>query len=120
MAGKTPRSIPPDQLQRARSLRNNGTRHEAMLWSRLRNNGCGHKFSRQISIGPWIVDFVCRRSKLIVELDGGHHDVVRDARRDHDLNARGYRVIRFQNWSLDQDLDGVVRQIASELERQQE
>ncbi len=116
MHGRTPRTIPPDQLARAKALRTNGTRHEALLWSKLRNSGCGHKFSRQISIGPWIADFVCRRHQLIVELDGACHDVVRDARRDVDLAARGYRVVRIPNWAVDQDLDGVVRQIVAEIE----
>ncbi|MFZ4381526.1 MAG: endonuclease domain-containing protein [Sandarakinorhabdus sp.] len=89
MAGQVPRTINPSQLARARDLRSNGTRHEALLWTRLRNSGCGHKFSRQISIGPWIADFVCRRHRLIVELDGALHDVARDARRDADLLVRG-------------------------------
>lgn len=116
MPGRPPRSIPPDQLARARDLRRNGTRHEAMLWSRLRNSGCGHKFSRQISIGPWIADFACRQQRLIVELDGGWHQAERDARRDADLIARGYRVLRIPNWALDEDIDGVVRQILAVIE----
>ncbi len=116
MLGRIPRSIPPQQLARARDLRTNGTRHEALLWTRLRNSGCGHKFSRQISIGPWIADFVCRQQKLIVELDGNCHDVDRDARRDADLLARGYLVLRIPNWAIDQDLDGVVRQIVAAIE----
>jgi BirA family biotin operon repressor/biotin-[acetyl-CoA-carboxylase] ligase len=116
MPGRTPRTIPVEQLARARNLRTNGTRHEALLWSRLRNGGCGHKFSRQISIGPWIADFVCRQHRLIVELDGGCHDVDRDAWRDTDLAARGYRVVRIPNWALEQDLDGVIRQIINAIE----
>jgi BirA family biotin operon repressor/biotin-[acetyl-CoA-carboxylase] ligase len=116
MAGQVPRTINPSQLARARDLRSNGTRHEALLWTRLRNSGCGHKFSRQISIGPWIADFVCRRHRLIVELDGALHDVARDARRDADLLVRGYRVIRIPNWALDEDVDGVVRQIVAAIE----
>ncbi len=110
---RLPRSIPPQQLARARDLRSNGTRHEALLWSHLRNSACGYKFSRQISIGPWIADFVCRQHGVIVELDGGHHDAVRDARRDADLRERGYRVARIPNWAVDEDIDGVVRQIVA-------
>ena len=116
MPGRLPRSIPSQQLARARSLRSNGTRHEAMLWIRLRNSGCGYKFSRQISIGPWIADLVCRQHRLIVELDGGCHDVGRDARRDADLLSRGYRVLRIPNWAIDQDPDGAVRQIVAAIE----
>jgi very-short-patch-repair endonuclease len=116
MPGRVPRIIPSKQLARARSLRTNGTRHEALLWTQLRNSGCGYTFSRQISIGPWIADFVCRQHRLIVELDGGCHDVDRDARRDVDLLARGYRVVRIPNWALDEDLEGVVRQIVAAIE----
>jgi very-short-patch-repair endonuclease len=118
MLGRVPRIIPPEQRARARELRNNGTRHEAQLWTRLRNSGCGHKFSRQISIDPWIADLVCRKHRLIVELDGGCHDVERDVRRDADLLKRGYRVLRIPNWAIDQDLDGVVRQIVEAIEGQ--
>jgi BirA family biotin operon repressor/biotin-[acetyl-CoA-carboxylase] ligase len=116
MQGRVPRIIPPEQLHRARDLRRNGTRHEALLWTRLRNSGCGYKFSRQISIGPWIADFVCRKQRLIIELDGGCHDVERDAVRDADLLKRGYRVLRIPNWAIDQDLEGVVRQIVAAIE----
>ncbi|HKU93006.1 MAG TPA: DUF559 domain-containing protein [Sphingomicrobium sp.] len=60
-----------DRTQRARMLRKNATRHELKLWSlisRLRP-----KFTRQLPIGPYTVDFACRQARLIVELDGSQH-----------------------------------------------
>jgi len=56
------------------------------------------KFRRQVPIGPWIVDFVSFERRLVVEADGSQHaNSSGDARRDHDLSERGFRVLRFWN-----------------------
>ncbi len=87
---------------------------EAIVWKMLRAKRLnGHKFTRQVPIGPYIVDFAARRAKLIVELDGRSHDatVAYDARRETDLTAVGYRVLRFTNGDVATNLDGIARAI---------
>jgi very-short-patch-repair endonuclease len=77
----------------------------------------GAKFSRQIPIGPYFADFMCRALRLIVEIDGPSHDLTweKDERRTAYLNAQGYRVIRFTNEEVRTNLDGVVAAIADAL-----
>jgi adenine-specific DNA-methyltransferase len=74
----------------------------------------GLKFRRQHSVGEFIVDFVCLEKKLVVEVDGGYHDYVpdKDIRRQRYLESQGYRVIRFWNEDVLEDVDAVVRAIA--------
>ena len=73
----------PRPTDRAQNLRNNATEAERRLWQHLnRRQLKGFKFSRQIPLGPFICDFMCRERRLIVELDGGQHaDNMRDVRR---------------------------------------
>ena len=60
---------------KARELRNNMTKQEQVLWSILRNRSFyGYRFLRQYPIGNYIVDFVCRSEKIIIEIDGGQHN----------------------------------------------
>lgn len=87
-------------LGRARTLRREQTLFEAELWQQLRAKRFGaFKFRRQQPIGPYIVDFVCFHSHLVVELDGGHHleSHAYDARRDQWLESQGFRVLRVWN-----------------------
>jgi very-short-patch-repair endonuclease len=92
---------------RARELRSKATDAERLLWRhlRLRQIG-GHKFRRQRPIGPYFVDFVCLKKRVVVEVDGGQHRQQRsyDARRDAWLRAEGFAVLRF--WD-----DEVLKQI---------
>ena len=102
------------QLQRAKAMRSAMTPPEAIVWKMLRAKRLnGHKFSRQVPIGPYIVDFAARRAKLIVELDGRSHDatLAYDARRDAALVAFGYRVLRFTNGDVTTNPDGIARTI---------
>jgi len=88
---------------RSKKLRRNDTVGETALWNILRNRKLSRfKFRRQHVIEPYIVDFVCLRKKLIIELDGEHHDnqVDYDTRRSAFLNNAGYRVMRFTNSEL--------------------
>ncbi|HWA43699.1 MAG TPA: endonuclease domain-containing protein [Hypericibacter adhaerens] len=77
----------------------------------------GFKFRRQVPIGDFVADFACLHARLVIEVDGGQHDVERekDAARTARLNARGYRVIRFWNNDVLTNLDGVVRTIVTAL-----
>ena len=101
----------------ARRLRRNSTTAEQRLWPRLRSRGLiGVKFVRQIPIGPYIVDFVCREHGLVVEVDGGQHaENEYDTARDRWLRDHGYRVLRFWNNDVIENTDGVLESIASSL-----
>jgi len=79
----------------ARRLRRQPTDAERRLWARLRSRGLHDaKFVRQQPIGPFVVDFVCRESKLVIEVDGGQHAASKsDAVRDRWLKEQGYRVL---------------------------
>ena len=111
-----PRTLPTVQRERARTMRSEATPSERMMWSRLRaSNLGGHKFSRQIAIGPFICDLVCRQSKLVVELDGSQHGGEDDARRTRFLETQGYAVLRFWNHQVLQDVDSVLVTILARL-----
>jgi len=84
---------------------------EQLLWRRLRNRELsGKKFRRQHEIGRYIADFVCTEAMLIIELDGGQHakQVEYDGRRTRYLQAMGYRVLRFWNNDVLQDIESVL------------
>lgn len=84
---------------RARSLRKVENDAEAALWSELRARRlAGHKFVRQLPIGPYFADFACREALLVVEVDGSQHaDSEYDAKRNAFMNANGWSVVRFWN-----------------------
>jgi very-short-patch-repair endonuclease len=100
-------------------LRSALTPAELALWRRVRGRQLGGlKFVRQEPIDRYYVDFVCRERRLIVELDGGQHsERPADARRDGELRALGYRVLRIWNNDVIENLDGVLQTILSELEK---
>ena len=93
-----------NQLQFALSLRSNQTEVEKLMWFHLRNRQFGFKFRRQQPIGPYIVDFVCLERKLILELDGGEHNLaantLKDEKRSEFLLNEGFSVLRFWNNEL--------------------
>jgi very-short-patch-repair endonuclease len=106
-----------DTLAKAQRLQRELTDAERKLWSVLRNRQLeGAKFRRQQPIGPFIVDFVCQEQRLIVEADGGQHsDNAADARRTAFLESKGYRVLRFWNNDILNNLDGMAQVIADAL-----
>ena len=90
---------------------------ETVIWNALRNRQLsGHKFRRQASIGPYIVDFLCIEQKLVVELDGGQHEEIKDADRTAFLEAERYWVIRFWNHEVQENCEGVFTTILNALE----
>ncbi|MDH3234659.1 MAG: endonuclease domain-containing protein [Alphaproteobacteria bacterium] len=103
--------------RQAKRLRRNLTNVERALWRRLRDRGIGAKFRRQHPIGRYVVDFVCIEAGLVVEIDGGQHAEQRDrdALRTRYVEAEGYRVIRFWNNDVTENIDGVLSTIASAL-----
>ena len=111
--------IRPD-TGRARNLRRNQTVAEKALWLRLRDKQLeGLKFRRQHPIGSYIVDFVNLDKRLIIEIDGGHHNEplteTADVQRTKDLEAMGYQVVRFWNNDILQNIDGVTFKIKEHL-----
>jgi very-short-patch-repair endonuclease len=76
------------------------------------------QLARQEPIGRYYVDFVCRERRLVVEVDGGQHsESAEDCRRDGDLTRLGYRVTRFWNNDVINNIDGVLRALLAELQR---
>ena len=105
---------------RARTLRREQSAAESKLWAHLRNRQLGGvKFSRQVSIVPFFVDFCCREAKLVIEIDGVMHEtpeeLASDSHRIAWLEAKGYRVIRFRNEELMGNLDVVLERIQLSL-----
>src|SRR5437660_2879790 len=97
----------------ARKLRKSMTRQEVKLWVKLRGlRAIGHHFRHQSSIATYIVDFECRRARLVIEVDGhqqGSDDYRRrDDLRDETLRGLGYRVLRFGNHEVDREFEGVL------------
>jgi very-short-patch-repair endonuclease len=101
----------------ARRLRRAATDAEQIMWRALREFLPAHRFRRQHPIGPFVVDFACPAAKLAIELDGGQHATQEavDAARTAELNRRGYRVIRFWNSDIMDNLAGVLETIQTEL-----
>jgi very-short-patch-repair endonuclease len=107
------------QQQFACRMRAQPTDAERVLWLRLRHDVAlvGSHFRRQAVIGPYIVDFASRKLKLVIELDGGQHDWQQeaDAQRTRDIEAAGYRVLRFWNNDVLRNLEGVLSEIQRAL-----
>ena len=107
---------PPDSHRKhARAMRTDATRAENLLWQALcRNQLEGLTFRRQYPLDGYILDFVCFRPKLIVEVDGGQHaESASDARRDAHFRQNGFTVLRFWNDDVIRNIDGVCREILS-------
>ncbi|MCV9961487.1 endonuclease domain-containing protein [Pararhizobium sp. BT-229] len=110
----------PGKTNQARALRQNEQEAEYRLWGHLRNRLLnGHKFTRQIPLGPYIADFLCREKMLIVELDGSQHATSQsDPVRTRWLNDQGYSVIRFWNHEALQERRAVLDTILAVLNGQ--
>jgi very-short-patch-repair endonuclease len=106
--------------ERARALRKRLTPQEVKLWVKLRElKALGFHFRRQAPIGRYIVDFVSFSSRIVVEVDGGQHGMQKgaasDRERDAFLGSQGFRVLRFWNSDVDQNLNGVMESILHAL-----
>jgi very-short-patch-repair endonuclease len=108
-----------DPASKARQLRKNSTEAESTLWKHLRNRQLeGHKFRRQVPLGQYVVDFVCFEHRLIIEIDGGHHQTqtAYDNERTKWLESQGFRVLRFWNNEILGQIDGVSQAILKALQ----
>ena len=109
-----------ENLEKAKYLRKNMTPQERKLWQLLRNHQFyGYEIRRQYPIDKYIVDFICRSKKIIIEIDGGQHNneeyIEYDEKRTNDLNKLGYRVIRFWNNDIDKNIEGVYKTLQKEF-----
>jgi len=99
--------------KRAQQMRNEATPAERMLWRHLcRRQLDGWKFSRQMPVGSFICDFLCRELNLVIEVDGGQHcENRRDLGRTGYLEREGFHVLRYWNNEVRDNLDGVLENL---------
>ncbi len=105
-------------IGKARELRERQTKAESLLWSVLRAKQlCGLKFRRQHPIPPYVADFACVARKVVVELDGGYHDYQYqyDVSRQRFLELQGWKVIRFLNEDVLNDVEAVAVSLSNTL-----
>ncbi len=116
MKPKRPRyPSPPAIRQRAKELRWPMTPAETALWERLKNKQLhGLKFRRQHPLHHFILDFYCHAHQLVIEVEGGIHQQQRDydESRTEWLTQRDFKVIRFTNEEVLNDIETVLRKIA--------
>jgi len=105
---------PVDQrIPRARALRRDATEAEKKLWRHLRQPPFReHHFRRQARIGRYFADFASHQLRIVIEVDGGQHSLgTSDEARTRYLNAKGYRVVRFWNNEVLENISGVLLMI---------
>ena len=103
----------------SKEMKKFATEAESILWEYLRAKQLGKTFKRQHIIGDYIADFVCLESGLIIELDGGYHQLpeqqICDEQRTEWLEKHGFRVIRFKNEELLTNIDHCLEIIKASL-----
>ncbi len=110
----THRRTTPKVFTNSKQLRRTQTEAETRLWTFLRAHRADDvHFRRQHAIGPYITDFCAPRQKLIIEVDGSQHldQQEYDAERSAFLEAKGYRVLRFWNGDVMNNIEGVMAEI---------
>ncbi|MCK4663439.1 MAG: DUF559 domain-containing protein [Bacteroidales bacterium] len=97
----------------SRKLRNDSTKGEVILWKEVLRNKkfYGYQFNRQFAIGNYIVDFISRKLKLVIEIDGYSHNFTleRDIAKDKYLKKIGYAVLRFQEKEIYKNINNVIK-----------
>ena len=109
----------PKLKEYARELRKNATFTERLLWKYLRAGQLnGYHFLRQKPIDEFIVDFYCKRLKLVIEIDGVTHNDKQgyDKRRENRLKELGFTVIRFDGYTILENVTGALDLIMNCLE----
>jgi very-short-patch-repair endonuclease len=108
-------------IDQSRELRVDSTEVEKRLWWRIRNRQLGAKFRRQHPLSGYILDFACEELKLGIELDGGQHNeapnLARDVARTATLANSGWRILRFWNNEVIENIEGVLEEIQRALTR---
>ena len=100
----------------SRDLRSHSTLSEILLWQKLRASQFrGYAFNRQKPLGNYIVDFYCRKTNLVIEIDGGSHDyeeaLVEDRKRQQILEELGISFLRFSDWEVKNAMSFVLGEI---------
>jgi adenine-specific DNA-methyltransferase len=103
-------------IHTARYLRKRQTPHEIKLWRVLRDRRLtGFKFRRQFPLGKYVADFCCYEARLIIELDGGQHNIPEHMTADREKSAffsrHGFKVLRIWNNEIDHNFEGVIERI---------
>jgi len=121
MPGKYFLKYPRVGVSRARGLRKEMTGAEAKLWSLLRNKNLGVRFRREVPYGPFILDFLAIKPKLVVELDGSQHYTrefrEKDTIRDTYLKKRGLTVLRYSTGEFMRNPNGIIQDIAEQVKK---
>lgn len=109
----------------AKTLRKNSTIQEKRLWNILKNHKFhGLKFKRQEPLGEYIVDFICKEAKIIIEIDGGQHNEANNKEKDNIrtqyLESKGYKVVRFWNNEVYENIEGVIKTLEENINPLQE
>ena len=110
----------PIHFELAKKLRNNQTEAEMYLWDNLqRLKHLKIRFKRQHPVLYFIADFYCHKAKIIIEVDGGYHDIpeqyLYDRNRENELNELGLKVVRFTNEEVLNSIEKVLRTIEIEI-----
>ncbi len=121
--GKAMRKIIPYHpylIAFAKKLRNKMTYGEIALWREIKNKKLGVRFSRQIPIDKYIVDFYCKDLKLAIEVDGSVHFAAgqpeKDRRRQERLESLGVRLVRFSDLDVKNNLVIVLKELKREID----
>jgi len=107
----------PSLFEKAKTLRNNLTPEEQLLWSKLNQNQIfSLRFKPQHPIRKYIADFYCHKLKLVIEVDGEIHNSIEakeyDNGRNHEMEELGIKVIRFTNDQINMNIEGVIKTIS--------
>ena len=92
---------------------------EGLLWARLRDGHGGHKFRHQVTVGPYIADFLSLPLKLIVDIDAAHSDNKRNEARVKVLKTLGYEVIRLKDSDVLANVDAALAEITKALSQRE-
>ena len=111
------RNQPSGTVSRARALRKAASPAEKKLLRALKENFPAAKFRHQTPVGPFYADFFSFSEQLIIEVDGESHGTTKeqDTARTRYIEAQGYRVIRFWNNEISDNLDGVINAVSESL-----
>jgi very-short-patch-repair endonuclease len=104
----------------SQNLRKRPTDAERKLWSKLQLKQLkGYQFYRQRVIGNYIVDFCSLALKLVIEVDGSQHytdeGIKADLIRDKYLNDCGLKVLRYNDYDVLANINGVVENILENM-----
>ena len=102
----------------SQTLRKNTTKEENHLWYDFLKQ-YPVQFNRQKVIGNYIVDFYCKKAKIVIELDGSQHyeekGIKKDEIRDEFFESLGIKVIRISNLEIQREFKAVCEMIDAEI-----